>query len=76
MGKKIKLKKIVPIIQVGSFIQQNFGETVNYHGYGIYDLTKDEYSFHDLENEQPFLHFTIKDIQDIENEKETLVNRG
>lgn len=76
MGKKIKLKKIVPIIQVGSLIQQNFGETVNYHGYGIYDLIKDEYSFHDLENEQPFLHFTIKDIQDIENEKEILINRG
>lgn len=63
-------------VMIGSLIQQNFGETVNYHGYGIYDLIKDEYSFHDLENEQPFLHFTIKDIQDIENEKEILVNRG
>lgn len=63
-------------VMIGSLIQQNFGETVNHHGYGIYDVATDNYTFHDLENEQPFLHFTIKDIQDIENEKENLVNLG
>jgi hypothetical protein len=35
-----------------------------------------EYTFHDLPNEQPFLHFKIKDINDIENEKEEFVNAG
>jgi len=63
-------------IMVGSLIQQNFGETVKHHGYGIYDIEKDEYTFHDLDNEQPFLHFSINDIKDIEDGKETHVNLG
>ena len=61
---------------VGSLIQQNFGETVKHHGYGVYDTKTNEYTFHDLPNEQPFLHFKIKDINDIENEKEEFVNAG
>ena len=61
---------------IGSLIQQNFGETVKHHGYGIYDIETDNYSFHDMDNEQPFLHFKINDINDIENEKEELVNLG
>ena len=63
-------------IMVGSLIQQNFGETVKHHGYGIYDVEKDDYTFHDLDNEQPFLHFSINDIKDIEDGKETHVNLG
>lgn len=61
-------------IMIGSMIQQNFGETVNYHGYGVYDVEKNEYTTHDLKNEQPFLHFSISDIADIENEEENLLN--
>jgi len=63
-------------VMVGSLIQQNFGETVKHHGYGIYNIETDEYKFHDLENLQPFLHFSINDITDIENEKEKLLNVG
>ncbi len=63
-------------IMIGSLIQQNFGETVKHHGYGIYDIESDEYTFHDLENEQPFLHFSINDIKDIEDAKETHLNLG
>jgi DNA repair exonuclease SbcCD nuclease subunit len=63
-------------IMVGSLIQQNFGETVKHHGYGIYDVESNEYEFHDLPNEQPFLHFRITDIKDIDNEKEELLNVG
>jgi DNA repair exonuclease SbcCD nuclease subunit len=63
-------------VMVGSLIQQNFGETVKYHGYGVYDVPTDEYTFHDMVNEQPFLHFTINDIKDIEDGKEVLVNFG
>ena len=63
-------------IMVGSLIQQNFGETVKHHGYGIYDVVTNEYTFHDLPNEQPFLHFRINDIKDIENETEEHVNLG
>jgi DNA repair exonuclease SbcCD nuclease subunit len=63
-------------VMVGSLIQQNFGETVKHHGYGIYNVITDEYEFHDLPNEQPFLHFRINDIKDIENETEEHVNLG
>lgn len=63
-------------IMVGSLIQQNFGETVKHHGYGIYNVITNEYEFHDLPNEQPFLHFRINDIKDIENETEEHVNLG
>lgn len=63
-------------IMVGSLIQQNFGETVKHHGYGVYDIETDEYEFHDLPNEQPFIHFSIKDIKDIENETEEQLNFG
>jgi DNA repair exonuclease SbcCD nuclease subunit len=63
-------------VMVGSLIQQNFGETVKHHGYGIYNVETDEYTFHDLPNEQPFLHFSIKDIKDIENESEEHLNLG
>jgi DNA repair exonuclease SbcCD nuclease subunit len=63
-------------IMVGSLIQQNFGETIKRHGYGIYDVNDDEYVFIDLPNEQPFMHFSISDIKDIENENEELLNLG
>ena len=63
-------------IMIGSLIQQNFGETVKHHGYGVYDVTTNEYDFHDLKNEKPFLHFKITDIKDIEDEKEELLNFG
>jgi hypothetical protein len=61
-------------IMIGSLIQQNFGETVNYHGNGIYDVETNQYTTRDLKNEQPFLHFSISDIADIENEEENLLN--
>jgi len=63
-------------IMIGSLIQQNFGETVNHHGYGLYDVDSDEYMFHDVLNESPYLHFKINDIKDIENGEEIFLNLG
>lgn len=63
-------------IMVGSLIQQNFGENVKYHGYGIFDVVTKQYSFHDLPNDNPFLLFKINDIKDIETESERHVNLG
>ena len=74
--QQFKLPNGGKAVMVGSLIQQNFGETVKHHGYGVYDVNTDEYVFHDLKNEQPFLHFKINDIKDIEDEKEELVNLG
>jgi hypothetical protein len=59
---------------IGSMIQQNFGETVNHHGYGIYDVKTNKYETFDIESEQPFLHFSISDISDIEKNGEVLLN--
>ena len=73
MGK-IKIKKQIPIIQIGSTIQQNYGETISKHGFGIYDLESNEYNFIDLSNPKPFLSFTIKSFDDIVNGKEKLTN--
>ncbi len=59
---------------VGSTIQQNYGETIKNHGYGIYDVEKDKYEFVDLENPKPFLSFKIKSFEDIINGDEVLSN--
>ena len=59
---------------VGSTIQQNFGETVKSHGYGIYDVENDKYKFVDLENPKPFLVFKMDDYSIIESGTEKLHN--
>jgi hypothetical protein len=59
---------------VGSTIQQNFGETVKNHGYGIYDVSSDKYEFIDLHNPKPFLVFNIDDYSVIESGSEKLKN--
>ena len=61
-------------VMIGSTIQQNYGEIVNKHGFGIYNLITDEYSFVDLHNPKPFLSFKIKSFDDILNGDERLVN--
>jgi len=61
---------------IGSLIQLEHGETIKHHGYGIYDVEEDEYSFVDIESDQPFMHFKITDIKDIEDGKEVLLNLG
>ena len=59
---------------VGSTIQQNFGEKIDKHGYGVYDVETDQYDFVDLPNPKPFLKFQIKSIDDLINGTEKLLN--
>jgi DNA repair exonuclease SbcCD nuclease subunit len=59
---------------IGSTIQQNFGEKVRSHGYGVYDVEKDEYDFVDLPNPKPFLAFRINSIDDLVDGTEKLMN--
>jgi len=59
---------------IGSTIQQNFGESVNRHGYGVYHIKDDKYETFDLVNPRPFLNFKINSIEDLEKGKERLVN--
>lgn len=71
---RIKIKKKTRIVQIGSTIQQNYGEKITKHGYGIYTVSEDKYEFFDLKNEKPFLSFFIDSIDCIENGTEKLVN--
>jgi len=59
---------------VGSTVQQNYGETLSKHGFGIYDVEKDNYEFVDIFNPKPFLSFKIKSFDDIVNGSEKLAN--
>jgi DNA repair exonuclease SbcCD nuclease subunit len=59
---------------IGSTVGQNYGETVTKHGYGIYDVEKDEYTTVDLFNPKPFVAFRINSYEDIENGTEKFVN--
>lgn len=59
---------------VGSLIQQNFGETIRKHGYGVYDVEKDDYVFVDLPNPKPFLKFYINSFDNLVDGSEKLVN--
>jgi DNA repair exonuclease SbcCD nuclease subunit len=59
---------------VGSTIQQNYGETIKNHGFGIYDVINDKYEFVDLKNPKPFLSFYINSIDNLVEGTEKLVN--
>ena len=59
--------------QLSKEIEQNFGENVRKHGYGIYKIKENDYKFVEVNNQSPYLNFKIKDISDIENGKEKLM---
>ena len=61
-------------IMIGSTIQNNMGESVTNHGYGVYEIDKDEYTFVNLPNPKPFLSFHINSIDCLVNGTEKLVN--
>ena len=59
---------------IGSTIQQNFGETIEKHGYGIYDVENDKYEFVNLVNPKPFLSFKLNSYDQIIDGTEKLLN--
>jgi len=59
---------------IGSTIQQNFGEKITKHGYGVYDVEQDVYDFVDLPNPKPFLAFYITSIDNLVDGTEKLTN--
>ena len=64
----------VKIIYSGSLIQQTFGETITQHGFVVWDLEKKMHKFIDLSDEYALYDFEIKDVEDIDNDKEILIN--
>ena len=65
----------IPLVYCGSMIQKDHGETISGHGYILWDVQKQEYEEHDMTNEGfGFYTFTINDIEDIDEDKENIIN--
>jgi len=68
----------IKIVQPGSLIQQNFGETVNSgHGFLIWDLfdtTDITYEEHDISSDYGYYKFRINSLEDLNENVEEFVN--
>lgn len=62
------------IVYSGSVLQKDYGESITQHGYVIWDLTKNEYTFVDIPSEYGYYDFSINSIDDIKNGNEKLNN--
>ena len=62
------------IVYPGSLIQQTFGETITQHGFAVWDLEKKTYEFVDLPLDYELCDFEIKSPEDLDEDKEILIN--
>ena len=67
--------KNIPIVFSSSLVQQNFGETVDKHGFLIWDVETLTYTEHDIATDYGFYQFKINSLEDIDNNAEVLTNR-
>jgi len=58
-----------------SLVQQNFGETVNKHGFLFWDVETRTFDEHDINTDFGFYQFKINSLDDIENNNEILTNK-
>jgi DNA repair exonuclease SbcCD nuclease subunit len=64
----------VDIVYPGSLIQQTFGETVSQHGFVVWNIENMSYEFVDLETDYGLYDMEIESMDDIDNDKEKLIN--
>ena len=64
----------VEIVYPGSLIQQTFGETVSQHGFVVWDLEAGTHEFVDLDSEYGLYDMEIQNVNDVDDDKEILVN--
>ena len=64
----------VKIVYPGSLIQQTFGETVTQHGFVVWDVETCSFKYVDLESDYGMYDFEIKNVDDIDEDKEVLIN--
>lgn len=68
-------KNGVQMVYCGSLYQQDMGETITEHGYVIWNIENKTYTEHNIDNsDYGFYQFSINDYDDIENNKEELIN--
>ena len=77
--KRQEIKKNgVPIVYCSSIRQRDMGESINGHGFVLWDVEDAEdieYKYVDIPNpDGGFYKFVVNDISDIENDKEELLN--
>ena len=73
--KKQELKRGDTIILYpGSLIQQTFGETVSQHGFAVWNLEDMSYEYVELETDYGLYDVEIENIDDIDENKERLIN--
>lgn len=75
----IHLRQVVkhgdmPIIMVGSMIQQNQEETLSMHGYCTVEIPTLKYDFTDINNQVKYMKIKINDFNDIFENREILLN--
>ena len=64
----------IVLAYVGSFIQQNYGESIDGHGYLIWDVEKKDYEEFDISTSYGYYQFRIRNITDIDDNREVLLN--
>lgn len=65
----------VPLVYCGSLIQQDHGENISSHGYVIWDVENQAYTEVDIPNEDyGYYTFSINGIEDIDEDKEEIIN--
>ena len=65
----------IPVVYCGSLVQQDHGESIYNHGYLLWDVESQTYQEKNIDNpEYGFFTFQINDIEDIEEDRESLVN--
>ena len=64
-----------PIVYPGSLIQQGFGENVSKHGFLEWDVKDRAYVEYDLDYKYSFYKVKINNIDDIDDDKEILINK-
>jgi DNA repair exonuclease SbcCD nuclease subunit len=67
--------KGIEIVYPGSMLQQNYGESIGEHGFAIWDIDTLKCSFNDLETEYGMYKFQITSLEDIDLNKEVLINK-
>jgi len=64
----------VTIVYPGSLIQQTFGETITQHGFCVWNLEDKTHKFIDLPTNYGMYDFEVSSVDDIDNDKEILLN--
>ena len=68
------MKKKISIAYCGSLIQQDFGESITNHGYLLWNVEDLTFEEKNINTEYGFYKFKISSSDDIENNKEELLN--